>query len=77
MKCMLIVVVAALIAVGGCRITKVCNSDGGMEIAQSENAAVATPKTMDAKIRFPFGIDSCGLMRTAQKCCLETPFGEL
>ena len=39
MKCMLIVVVAALIAVGGCRITKVCNSDGGMEIAQSENAA--------------------------------------
>ena len=38
MKYTLIAVVTALIAAGGCRITKVCNSDGGMEIAQSENA---------------------------------------
>ena len=33
------IVVASLIAVVGCRITKVCNSDGGMEIMQREGAA--------------------------------------
>ena len=38
MKCSLIIAAVALIATGGCRITKVCNSDGGMEIAQSESA---------------------------------------
>ncbi len=39
MKCSLIVTVVALIVVGGCRITKVCNSDGGMEISQREGIA--------------------------------------
>lgn len=36
MKYSLIVAAAALVAAGGCRITKICNSDGGMEIAQAE-----------------------------------------
>lgn len=39
MKYSLIIAAGALIATGGCRITKVCNSDGGMEIAQTEGAA--------------------------------------
>ena len=39
MKCSLVIAAVALITTGGCRITKVCNSDGGMEIVQSESAA--------------------------------------
>ncbi len=39
MKCSLIIAAVALIATGGCRITKVCNSDGGMEVVQSESVA--------------------------------------
>ena len=39
MKSALIIAVVALIVAGGCRITKVCNSDGGMEVTQSESAA--------------------------------------
>ena len=39
MKYSLFVAAVALIATGVCRITKVCNSDGGMEVAQSESAA--------------------------------------
>lgn len=41
MKYSLIITAIVLIAAGGCRITKVCNSDGGMEIAQSESSAAA------------------------------------
>ena len=39
MKCSLVIAAVALITTGGCRLTKVCNSDGGMEIVQSESAA--------------------------------------
>lgn len=39
MKCPLIVAAVALIATAGCRVIKVCNSDGGMEITQSEGVA--------------------------------------
>ena len=38
MKHTIIAATMVLLSAGGCRITKVCNSDGGMEISQTEGA---------------------------------------
>ena len=53
MKYTLIVTVAALIVIGGCRITKVCNSDGGMEISQREGV---TEEIRSADVCFRDGL---------------------
>ena len=62
MKYALIVAVAALIAAGGCRITKVCNSDGGMEIVQREGAA-AEIHASDVCFRDGLSVEKTSLIR--------------
>lgn len=62
MRFTLIVAVVAMIAAVGCRITKVCNSDGGMEIAQSEGA-VADVRSSDACFSDGLSIEKTVLVR--------------
>lgn len=63
MRYTLIVAVATLIAAGGCRITKVCNSDGGMEITQREGA-VAEIHPSDVCFRDGLSIERPSLTRS-------------
>ena len=62
MRFTLVVAAVALIAVGGCRITKVCNSDGGMEIVQREGA-VAEIRPSDVCFRDGLSVEKTSLIR--------------
>ena len=64
MKSTLIVAAVASLAVaGGCRITKVCDSDGGMEIAQAENAAAEIRPSNDVCFRDGLSVERTSLVR--------------
>lgn len=62
MKYMTIVVLGTLVAAGGCRITKICNSDGGMEISQAESA-VAEIQHSDVCFRDGLFVEKTSLVR--------------
>lgn len=60
--CFALVALAAL--VGGCKMTKICNSTGGMEVAQAEGESART-KVEDSCFREWLAVESAIATRTA------------
>ena len=62
MKYTAIIAAIALLAAGGCRIIKVCNSDGGMEISQAEGVA-AEIRSSDVCFSDGLSVEKTALVR--------------